>query len=225
MTVLPRGLWTPVIDNPPNEFHLICFDPGGTIGWAHMVFDRRAFSRPDHRALSFLKSWDCGEFAGNEAQQITKALALVDKTTTGMILRPERHVVSEDFELTQLIGGKNLLSPVRINAVLEWELPKRSLVLRLQRRVMRTAITPERLNAFGFAGKWTTTSKGKDAFAAMQHAVTWVRRLKEQANGRPWKMNDAVSTNAYWDCSCYHRKSKLGSRLGKPATCDLRHPK
>ena len=50
--ILPRNKWTRQ-KAKPGEYHLIMFDPGGTIGWAHFVLDFRAFSRPEHKALAF----------------------------------------------------------------------------------------------------------------------------------------------------------------------------
>lgn len=202
----------------PNEYHLVVFDPGGTIGWAHFILDFRAFSRPEHKVLGNLKSWDCGEFTGQETEQLSAAVALIRRAHfEPMPYTTTTHVVSEDFELTQLIGGKNLLSPVRINAVLDWECRKQGLQLELQKRQMRTQITPERLVLFGFQppGKhWTTTGKGKDAFAAMQHGLVKLRRVKDESRSRPWKLGDGISTNAHWDCRC-----ERGKR------CDLTHPR
>ena len=202
----------------PNEYHLAVFDPGGTIGWAHFIVDYRAFSRPEHKVLRYLKSWDCGEFTGQEHEQLDDALALVRRAHFGdMPYTTRTDVVSEDFELTQLVGGNNLLSPVRINAVLDWECRKQGLRLRLQKRQARTNVTPERLMEFGFKStgkRWTTTGRGKDAFAAMQHGVVSLRRTKEESRSRPWKLSDTISSNASWDCAC-----ELGRR------CDLTHPR
>jgi hypothetical protein len=216
----------------PNEYHLVTFDPGGTIGWAHFVLSIRAFSRPQHKVLRFVKSWECGEFEGSEFEQCQSASRLIwsarfgtmpynsatDVVSTGI---SRGDIVSEDFELTQLIGGRNLLSPVRINAVLGYECDRWGLKLELQHRTLRKNVTPERLVEFGFAsplnrgGKWSTTSAGKDAFAAMQHAIVWLRRVKEISRSKPWKLNDGQTSNAYWDCRC---------RNGA-AACDFRHPK
>lgn len=201
----------------PNEYHLLTFDPGGKIGWAHFLLSARAFSRPEHKVLRYLKEWDCGEFTGLERDNLKAAVELIKATSFGaMPYRPARvDVVSEDFELTQTVGGKNLLSPVRINSVLDWECGNFNVQFHLQRRQMRTNVTPERLKAFGFdpPGRvWTKHSKGKDAFAAMQHGVVWLRRLKEESRSRPWKMSDGQTANAFWDCAC---------RNDEP--CDLRH--
>jgi hypothetical protein len=193
-----------------NQFNLVAFDPGGTIGWAHFIVDFRAFSRPEAKVLRWVQSWDCGEFTGQEGDQLQAALALVDRARyTGQLIN-HTEVLSEDFELTQLIGGDNLLSPVRINAVLDWEIRKRyGLTLIRQRRQMRKGITRERLKLFGFKGRFR-----KDEFAAMQHAVTRLRLIKAESRRRPWKLEDNISTNAAWDCACEE---------GKP--CNLRHPK
>lgn len=219
----------------PNEFHLVTFDPGGTIGWAHFILSVKAFSRPEHKVLAFLKSWDCGEFTGAENEQVAECSRLIWRakfgempynSTTDVVslgLTPA-DFVSEDFELTQMIGGDNLLSPVRINAKLDWECHRWGLELKLQRRSMRTGVTPERLSLFGFdsplnrGGKWTKTGKGKDAFAAMQHGIVWLRRLKEKSKSRPWKLSDRQTANARWDCACENKHKK------PYAHCDMIHP-
>lgn len=215
----------------PNEYNLVVFDPGGTIGWAHFVLDCRAFSRPEHKVMRFLKRWESGEFEGTEYAQCQSASRLIWRakfgdmpynTTTDVVSSglTRDDFVSEDFELTQLIGGKNLLSPVRINAVLAFECMRWGLTLNLQKRTLRTSVTPERLNLLGFQnpksrrGIWTKSSKGKDMFAAMQHGVVWLRRQKEISRGRPWKLAEGGTTNAYYDCNC-----------ADGLKCDMRHPK
>lgn len=194
----------------PNEYHLVAFDPGGTIGWAHFILDIRAFSRPEHKVMRYLEYWNCGEFSGNENEQLTSAVGLIAKAKFGeMPFNTHTDVIAEDFELTQLVGGRNLLSPVRINAVLDWECRKRGLHLQLQARQLRTAVTKERLKLFGFAGSFR-----KDEFSAMQHGVTWLRRTKAKAREVPWKISNGVAHNAYWDCSCTN-----------DAPCNLKHPR
>lgn len=199
------------------NYHLVTFDPGAAAtGWAHLVVDERAFTRPANKVLRNLKDWNCGEFTGPEVAQLDEARRLIWRARGFEQFEHNRcDVVSEDFELTQLIGGKNLLSPVRINAVIDWLCQTQfGLKLELQRRTMRTSVTPERLRAFGFERKWTKTGRGKDEFAAMQHAIVWLRRLKERSRSHPWKMTIDGTRNARWDCSC--------QRGWK--TCDLDHP-
>jgi len=200
----------------PNLFKLVTFDPGGTIGWAYFIVHFRAFSRPEHRVLRYVESWDCGEFAGTEREQIRQAVALCyGAKFDPMPFVSKMDVVTEDFDLVQTVGGKELVSPIRINAVLDFLLMERaSTQLQYQKRQARTQITPERLRAFGFEGRWVTTGKGKDAFAAMQHAVTWLRRLKAEADKRPWKLESGVTANAKWDCAC-----------ARGRRCNLTHPR
>jgi hypothetical protein len=201
-----------------NEYHATIFDPGGAAtGWAHFCVDFRAFSRPEHKILRFLKYCDCGEFTGTEAQILKQGVAHIDHT-----LSPQGYdanymfydVIGEDFELTQMIGGKNLLSPVRINAVLDWECQKRGIKYQYLARQLRTGTTKKRLELYGFGSKWTTTGKGKDKFAAMQHGIYWLRHIKDLSKRRPWKLSEGGILNSYWDCNCIEGKK-----------CDLVHPK
>lgn len=212
MIVLPRNKWRRS-SAKVNEYHILAFDPGGTTGWAHLVLDYHAFSRPEASALANLISWDCDEIAGTELDKLGKCAALIWGFHFPNEYNSRLDVVSEGFDLKQLIGSQaNLLSPVRINAVLDWECRKQGLELHIQDRSARSAQTPARLNAFGFEGRWSPNGKGKDAFAALQHAVTWLRRVKEKSKSQPWKLSDGVGR--YWDCACYEGE-----------LCDLSHPK
>lgn len=176
------------MSNRKNEYHLIAFDPGGTIGWAHLVIDIRAFMAPEAKVLKHLELWEGGELGESETEQLSLASHIMFLNWHhGM--NHSTDVVSEDFDLVQTIGGKELLSPVRINAVLDWELQRRcGLKLNLQARQMRTSVTADRLREFGFEGRWVTRGKGKDAFAAMQHAIVWARRVKQKSLSRPWEL-------------------------------------
>src|SRR3982751_5809949 len=161
-----------------NEFHIVAFDPGGVIGWAHLVIHFRAYTHPKTKVLANLLHWSTGEFKGTEHANLAECIHLVRASRYGqMPYHSKTDVVSEDFELTQFIGGANLLSPVRINAVLEWEVARIGGVsMTFQKRQMRTGVTSERLKMMGIM------TMGKDSFAAMQHAITWARRVKQQAN-------------------------------------------
>lgn len=196
-----------------NEYHLRTYDPGAAAtGWTHFCVDFRAFSRPDNSVLKHVKWYEHGELTGPEHKQYQQAVNQVSSTTSdygdgASFLAFD--VVSEEFQLTQLIGGDNLLSPVRFNAVMHWECQKRSIKFHLQARQLRTGVTKTRLNRMGFGAGYR-----KDEFAAMQHAVTWLRRLKLESLKRPWKLSDPGVMNARWDCACERRKR-----------CDMLHPK
>lgn len=193
-----------------NEYHLITFDAGsGATGWTWFVVDYHAFSRPENKLWDWTKSWDCGEFRGTEMEILKQCVNLV-KEAHNFVSYLSLEVVAEDFELTQLIGGKNLLSPVRINSVIQWECYQIAIPFHTQQRQLRTNVTRQRLKLFGFDGKFR-----KDEFSAMQHAVVWLRRLKQKSREMPWPLMDGGVFNAGgWDCAC-----KRGKR------CDIFHPK
>lgn len=225
----------------PNEYHLVAFDAGGCIGWAHFIVDCHAFSRPEQRVMRWVKSWQCGEFEGLEYEQEQQAVQLIWRArfgdmpynsmadvVAGGLSRAD--ILAEDFELAQLIGGKNLLSPVRINAVLDWQCQQWGMGLILQKRSLRLQVTNDFLYTAGLAspfrrnGQWRTTGKGKDAFAAMQHAVTRLRHVKQESKRRPWKLSDKQTHNAYWDCACEERNGNRTTR-GNRRACDITHPR
>lgn len=193
-----------------NEFYLVAFDPGGTLGWARLDLSVKAFSRPEHKVLANVLDWDCGEFTGTENENLNAASLLIfDDALWSGPYQPNVQFLTEDFDLVQTIGGKTLLSPVRINAVLDWEVSKVGRKLNYQNRAMRVSMTADRLTKAGFknplrpeTGTWSKTGKGKDAFAALQHAIVWLRRLKQESLGKPWKLSDGQVSNARWDCSC-----------------------
>lgn len=195
-----------------NEYTLLTFDGGSAAtGWTWFCVDFHAFSRPETDWLDWVKFWDCGEFSGTLTQIQKQCVSLIMEAHEGSSYLT-MDVVNEDFELTQLIGGKkNLLSPVIINSVLEWECQKKAIRFHLQNRQLRTNVTKVRLQAWGFGSRFR-----KDEFAAMQHAVVWLRRLKKQSRELPWKLSEGGVLNAGgWDCSC--RKYK------RP--CNMWHPR
>lgn len=173
----------------PDDYHIVAFDPGGVTGWAWLRLSAKAFSAPARQrrlpVLPFVRDWDCGEFTGPEYDQLHEAVRLIHRAKFGPIndFNARTDVISEDFDLTQLIGGEELLSPVRMIAVLNWECQNRGFDLILQRRQLRTGVTRDRLKLWGFTGV-----HGKDEFAAMQHAVTHLRLVKKQANSAPWRV-------------------------------------
>ena len=196
-----------------NEYHVTAFDPGAAgTGWCHFVVDCRAFSRPENKVLRWLKSWESGVLRGSEVEHMAAATGMISDTTSihGRNANYMLYdVVSEDFDLVQTVGSKqNLLSPVRINAVLAWHCHNRAVKFHLQNRALRSSITRERLKLFGFDKRWQ-----KDEFAAMQHGVYWLRHIKKLSRQRPWKLSDGAVLNAYWDCAC-----------ADDEPCDMLHP-
>lgn len=189
--------WYAPMDVDPNEYVLLSFDTGAAAtGWFMAGVHVAAFARPSEKILRHLTFWDCGEISGTETEILTGCVKLIDWCVTHAKSAARRvppvpalHIMTEDFDLTQLKGGKyNLLSPVRQNAVLAWECHKRGIELKYQKRNLRLSVTADRLEAYGFEGPWRTSGKGKDQFAATQHGVVWLRSLKKASIGHPWRV-------------------------------------
>lgn len=176
-----------------NQLHnVITFDGGGTVGWAWLAVRKRAFMNRDAMILPNLVDWDTGEFEGSRHDQIRASVELVRKVRYSEQPFSFLDAVAEDFELVQTLGGNDLLLPVEFNAVLDWELERNfNIRLQKQKRSLRTSVTEDRLLRMGFASKvskrWTKSGPGKDSFAAMQHAIVWLRRTKDQSRKRPWQ--------------------------------------
>ena len=211
--MIPRGVWKPSLATP-NEFHLVWFDPGSAAtGWTHFVIDVHAFSRPEHKLLPNIISWNCGEFTGPENQQLQMAWKLITTRHLGPF-RNEWRIGTEDFQLMQNFGGKDLLSPVRINAALDYICFTQGLRLYYQNRALRTQTTKEKLRIYGFQGKFR-----KDEFAAMQHSIIQLKRIKAESKGHPWKLSDGIVSNAFYDCLCAKT-----SQHQRKIRHDLSHP-
>lgn len=172
-----------------GQYHVVAFDPGyvGT-GWAAFSLSKLAFVRPETKVLAHLHWWSTGTFTGSEREMLRACVDLARRAKYGginsMPFNADTDVVSEDFDLVQTLGGKELLAPVRINAVLEWELRSTGIAFHLQNRSMRTNMTKERLNRWGFQ------HTDKDSLAALQHGVTWLKRIKKESIRKPWKLSE-----------------------------------
>lgn len=175
-----------------NLHNVLTFDGGGTVGVGWIAVQKAAFQSREAMILPNVVEWDTWELEGTRHDQIRQAVEITRRILYSEEPRTFLDVVAEDFEFMQTLGGNDLLLPVEFNAVLAWEL-ERNFNLRLakQKRSLRTNITADRLLRMGFDPKlsrrWSKEGKGKDSFAAMQHAVAWLRRQKEQSKRRPWK--------------------------------------
>jgi hypothetical protein len=181
----------------------IWFDPGGAAtGWAHFAIHIRAFTDSRWELLDHVVAWNTGEFRGTETHM---ARSCVERALWARWGPPSRathfpgrlYVGTEDFDRQpNQRGGKEVLSPVRINAMVEYGLATqcKGLTLDYQGRSMRTQVTAERLRRWGFEPpegyRWGISGRGKDSFAAMQHIITKMRRVKQDADKRPWSLGE-----------------------------------
>ncbi len=190
-------------------YHLTALDPGGRTGWVHFVVDFRAFSRPENKVLRWLTEWESGEVFGSQRIQVRQIVALMNVI---IVLPSPPHskydVVSEDFIATQTVGGRSLLIPAELNAQFAHECDIHGIPFHLQLPSMRVNMTKARVRQCGFTQRF-----GKDEFAAIQHGLVWLRRIKAASITQPWQLPSKDPPGEYWDCACANRKP-----------CDLLHP-
>ena len=161
----------------------IGLDPGGTTGWCVLRIHEVAMWSNEYRILENVAHWSSGQINGSIGHQIDKLVDLVDAW-------PDAEVVSEDFVLRQMRGGRELLDPVRIMEPLRWWLERggrrawdveegedwkpRELQLQ-QPSLAMTTITDERLKAMGILHLTNGQPHARDA---VRHALTYCRRRK-----------------------------------------------
>lgn len=152
---------------------IIWFDQGGTTGWAVFNFWPEALTDPNVKILSNIAAWSAGEFTGTEAQQVDQMVHLIEAWEEGSIIG------LEDFVLLKL-GGREILSPVRIAARFEDRLYRSGRLHRLTSPQMpalaMSKVTDERLQRWGF---WNHLSGKQHARDAVRHVITYASRLKE----------------------------------------------
>jgi hypothetical protein len=144
-----------------------------------------ALDDPHEPILDNVAHWAAGQIHGPELDQINEALDLFR-------VWPDAACGSEDFILQQFRRDRTLLAPVRINAVLGYELkagdpkrkrgPMRSLFLQMPG--MRLKVL-ELLPDTEYWLEHDPDDHGRDATA---HAFTFLRRAKQEPRlrGRAW---------------------------------------
>lgn len=168
---------------PASNYTCVAFDPGGTTGWAVFTIYPDAMKDPEYKILHNVVSWNCGQFTGSENQQLDEMLDLCAAWD-------EADIVSEDFILRQYRKDRELLTPVRLNAGLEYGLwlaadRKAELVRPIylqQPSLAKSTMTDPRLKEAGYLEPTAGTPHARDA---VRHALTFLRRRKAaNAQGR-----------------------------------------
>jgi len=155
------------LDNPT----LISIDPGGTSGWSVLSVHPEALCVPGVAILPNVLHWSHGQIVGDENEQTAQILGIVDSW-------PGCYVLVEDFILKTSISGREVLSPVRITAKLEYALWVSG---RPNSRQMpseaKSVATDERLRRWGFYQREGGLEHARDAD---RHGLTWLRKCKEK---------------------------------------------
>lgn len=168
------------MEDTPDMYVAAAFDPGGDTGWCIVgIHPDAMLGDPEIKVLDNIEFWVAGEFTGPENDQVDEMAELIS-------CWPSARLVIEDFILRKASMGRELLSPVRITAALEWAIRPRYFVKQSSEMAM-TTMTDDRQQAMGL---WIP---GKEhARDATKHAFTYLKRQRERnakaaaiaANGR-----------------------------------------
>lgn len=162
----PEDVTDAFTDDPEQSYIVLALDPGGTTGWAVLCVHPEAMTGdPDVPVLENVLWWTAGQFTGKQDDQIDQIVELIQSW-------PTARIVTEDFNIRQ---QNVLLDPAEINAVVRWAIRPRYYVKQHSSLAMST-VTDDRQKAWGF---WIP---GKEhARDAVKHAITFLKRRKEQA--------------------------------------------
>lgn len=146
---------------------VVSLDPGGTTGWCVLCVHPLALVDPDLRVLDNVTYWRSGQYDGIEWEHVREIENLAAAWEGGA-------VVVEDFVLRRLSPARELLSPVRLTAALEYVLwREKRLVFRQSASDAKTICTDERLKDWGFYRREGGEEHARDA---TRHGLLFLRR-------------------------------------------------
>lgn len=151
---------------------LVSIDPGGTTGWSVLGVHPEALCEPDVAILNNIEHWSHGQIGGDENDQAAELLGLIDSW-------PGCCVLFEDFILRTSVSSREVLSPVRLTARVEFglhlsggDIP----VFKQMPSEAKSVVTDERLRQWGFYQREGGLEHARDAD---RHGLTWLRKCKQ----------------------------------------------
>lgn len=176
---------------------ILGYDPGVHTGWAALRLDFEMLVTSGFAQLALasgggrdqeLLAWDTGVFVGSDGAIADQMLALVRGVWEEGVfdLGPSSDVMAiaqEDFILQMLSADRDLLSPVRVNAVFDYiarpvPVPRRKQLASDAKRV----VTDERLRLLNLVRPGMAAHE-RDA---LRHAVLLARKLCEREFRQRW---------------------------------------
>jgi len=158
---------------PVDAPTVFAVDPGGTTGWSVISVHPEALLRPDIPILKNIEHWGHGQLTGPENEQCAEILGLIDSW-------PGCCVLFEDFIVRSAMPGREVLSPVRITAKVQFGLylaaTEVPFFTQLPSEAMNVA-TDKRLKEWGFYQREGGLGHARDAD---RHALTWLRKAKSK---------------------------------------------
>lgn len=149
---------------------VLAIDPGGTTGWSVLMVHRDALVDPEVPVLNNILHWGHGQISGDENEQASELLGIVDAW-------PGCCVLIEDFILRVSSGDRDVLSPVRITAKVEFGLYLvGSQAFRQMPSEAKSIATDERLRNWGLYQREGGLGHARDAD---RHGISWLRKSKQ----------------------------------------------
>jgi len=180
-----------------SELKVIGLDPGGTTGYCIVWVPRECIYDPRNTQPEILEV-RTGEFGGDEVEQ-ARSISGLCRSTQGLdyMVGPALVIEDWDIEHTNRTSDPEMLSPVRITAMLRYAKMRKELldsrIVMQKRKLAKETFTDERLHA---AHMYT---KGSDHIRdATRHALTALRRARADKEFRQvmW-LNDSVERRFY----------------------------
>jgi hypothetical protein len=157
----------------PENPILCSFDPGGTTGWSVLHVHAEALADPDIPILSNVLHWAHGQLVGPENEQASQILGIIAQW-------PGCAVLFEDFVLRVKSGDRDLLSPVRITAKVEYGLflAGTQEIYKQMPSEAKSVATDDRLKSWGFYQREGGLEHARDAD---RHGLSWLRKCKQHS--------------------------------------------
>jgi hypothetical protein len=158
---------------------VVAIDPGGTTGWSVMCVEADALCDPDVSILKSIAHRASGQVdLGNEDAHAGELVEL-------LAAWPLAAVVIEDFQLRTFKMSRELLSPVRITAKVEYALfhglqdcvPEGRRVFKQNPSLAKSTATDDRLKQWRLYIREGGMEHARDAD---RHAITFLRRAKDK---------------------------------------------
>jgi hypothetical protein len=159
---------------------VISVDPGGTTGWSIMCVHPEALSVKDVPILSNIRHWAHGQISTENSLQgerkcVHTLLQIIE-------VWPGALVVIEDFILMKKSMGRELLSPVRITAALEYALQEIGWKnFTRQGREALTEANDDRMKRWGLYKRAGGQEHARDAD---RHSIVKLRKLSTRPGER-----------------------------------------
>ena len=157
---------------------VISIDPGGTTGWSVMCVEPDCLAEADVSVLASIVHYTSGQVDGNENDQAEALVGLISAW-------PNAAVVVENFTLRTFKQSRELLSPVRITAKIDYVMhrgiedvhPAGRRIWLQEPSMAKSTATDARLKEWGLYRREGGEEHARDA---TRHGITFLRRCSDR---------------------------------------------